>query len=386
MNPELKDLFLLNPEVTFLNFGSFGATPIPIFEKYQALQKELEYEPVQFITQKGLRLLEEARFKLGDYVGCHGDDLVFTTSPSYAINTVAKALKFNPGDEILATNLEYGALDTTWKFYCEKSGAKYIQQPINLPIESKESILNDFWKGYTKNTKAIFISQITSFTGLILPVKEICEEAKKRGLLTIVDGAHVPGHIPLNLSELEIDIYTGACHKWMMAPKGSSFLYAKKNIQPLLEPLSISWGYELVKRSHSEFINWHEMNGTRDYTAFLTVPSCIDFMEKYDWSTVAKNCSNLTIQNASRFYELVEQNPIAPLKSEFYGQLCSIPISCENPVEVQKRIFNEFKIEVPLMSENNRSYLRYSINAFNSQEDLDKLYSTVKQLQEENLI
>ena len=142
------------------------------------------------------------------------------SNPTYAINVLAKNLNLNHGDEVLATNLEYGALDRTWAYYCKKNGAKYIRQHIDLPIQSKKHFIENFWKGYTSNTKIIFISQITSTTGLILPVKEICEEAKNKGLLTIVDGAHVPGHIELDLSEIKADFYTGACHKWMMTPKG----------------------------------------------------------------------------------------------------------------------------------------------------------------------
>ncbi|MBI3237795.1 MAG: aminotransferase class V-fold PLP-dependent enzyme, partial [Flavobacteriia bacterium] len=212
----LRSHFLLNPEITFLNFGSFGACPKPIFEEYQRFQMELERDPVQFITVKGYDYIRESREALANYIGCEVDDVVYTPNPTFAINIVAKNLRLQPGDEVLSTDLEYGALDRTWTFYCAEKGAKYVRQHISLPLVSKEQFLEDFWKGYSEKTKAVFISQITSTTGLIFPVKEICAEAKKRGLLTIVDGAHVPGHIPLNLKELEADIYTGACHKWMM--------------------------------------------------------------------------------------------------------------------------------------------------------------------------
>ncbi|MFM7666751.1 MAG: aminotransferase class V-fold PLP-dependent enzyme, partial [Bacteroidota bacterium] len=226
-----KDLFLLDPEITFLNFGSFGACPKPIFEKYQEWQLKLEREPVQFIVNEAIVELENVRKELGTFLGCNQKDLVMVMNPSYAINTVAKSFPMKEGDEILTTNLEYGACDRTWDYYCQKVNAKYIRQEVSLPIQSKEFFLEEFWKGYSDKTKAVFISQITSATGLILPVKEICEEAKKRGLITIVDGAHVPGHIELNLLELQADIYTGACHKWLMGPKGSSFLFVNKENQ-----------------------------------------------------------------------------------------------------------------------------------------------------------
>ncbi|MFM7661161.1 MAG: aminotransferase class V-fold PLP-dependent enzyme, partial [Bacteroidota bacterium] len=226
-----SNLFLLDPEITFLNFGSFGACPKPIFEKYQEWQLILEREPVQFIVNEAIVELENVRKELGVFLGCNQKDLVMVMNPSYAINTIAKSFSLKEDDEILTTNLEYGACDRTWTYYCEKAKAKYVRQQISLPIQSKDVFLEEFWKGYSDKTRAIFISQITSATGLILPVKEICDEAKKRGLLTIVDGAHVPGHIELNLLELQADIYTGACHKWLMGPKGSSFLFVNKENQ-----------------------------------------------------------------------------------------------------------------------------------------------------------
>ena len=250
-----RELFFLDPEITFLNFGSFGACPKPIFEKYQEWQLKLEREPVQFIVNDAIKELENVRKELGAFLGCSYKDLVMVMNPSYAINTIAKSFPLSQGDEILTTNLEYGACDRTWTYYCEKASAKYVRQEINLPIRSKEDFLDEFWKGYSDKTRAVFISQITSATGLILPVKEICDEAKKRGLITIVDGAHVPGHIDLNLSELKADIYTGACHKWLMGPKGSSFLYVNKENQAWVDPLLISWGYQSDFPSDSTFID-----------------------------------------------------------------------------------------------------------------------------------
>jgi isopenicillin-N epimerase len=247
----MKELFLLRDDITFLNFGSFGATPKEVFDDYVKWQLLLENEPVQFITVDGYRYINEARIALAEFISCNHENLVFVPNPTYAINIIAKNLKLIQGDEILSTTLEYGAMDRTWNYYCEKQGASYIQQKISLPIQSKESFLHEFWQGYSHKTKVVFISQITSSTGLILPVKEICEEAKQRGLITIVDGAHVPAHIDLNLSELKADFYTGACHKWMMTPKGSSFLHVHPNFQKELDPLIISWGYKSAAPSNS---------------------------------------------------------------------------------------------------------------------------------------
>ena len=380
-----QDQFLLNPAITFLNFGSFGATPKPIFENYQHWQRELEVEPVQFIAFDGFNYLAESRAALAKYIGCADqDDLVYVTNPSFAINLIAKNFPLKAGDEILTTDIEYGACDRTWNFYCEKAGATYRRQKINLPITTKEKFIADFFAGVTPNTKAIFISQITSSTGLIFPVKEVCEIAKSKGLITIVDGAHVPGHIPFNLSEIQADFYTGACHKWMMAPKGCSFLYAHKSVQPLCDPLIVSWGYKALKPSHSAFLDYHQMIGTRDFSAFLTVPTCIKFMAENDWISVRTACHEMVLANAQRFYDLLESKPISPLTNEWIGQMISIPIKTNAPEVLQRRLFTDYKIEIPIMRQENDVYMRYSINAFNTIENLDTLYRALSELKKQN--
>jgi len=377
---DLRSLFLLDPEITYLNFGSFGACPKPVFEDYQRWQLLLEREPVQYIAANGARNLEHSRQALAAYVNCHHDDLVYVTNPSYAINIVAKNLELKAGDEILSTNIEYGALDRTWDYYCGKAGARYVRQPIGLPVISKEAIIEQFWKGYTPNTKAIFISQITSSTALILPVKEICAMAKEKGLLTIVDGAHVPGHIPLDLSELEADVYTGACHKWMMTPKGCSFLYVKKELQHLFDPLVVSWGYNSAAPSHSQFLDYHQMQGTRDFSAFLTVPAAIGFMKEHRWEEVAARCRAMVQEQYPRFCSLLGTEPICPVSDEFLGQMCSIPVSAPEPEKLQRHLFEQYRIEIPVMRQDGRIFLRFSVNGFNNEADLDRLYAALTEI------
>ncbi len=379
-NTNLKSQFLLNPEITYLNFGSFGACPKPIFEEYQRFQREMEWEPVQFIAVNGLAYLKKSREALAEYVNCAADDLVYVTNPSYAVNIIAKNFKLNPGDEILSTNIEYGACDRTWNYYCRKAGAKYVRQPITLPLVSKEKFIEDFFKGLTNKTKAIFIGQITSSTALIFPVKEVCEIAKSKGLFTIVDGAHVPGHIALDLQEIKADVYTGACHKWMCAPKGCSFLYVKKEYQYLFDPLVISWGYEAAMPSNSQFIDYHQTQGTRDFSAFLTIPKTIEFLNENNWPAVAASCRAIAHKNYQRFCDLLGTEPLAPISDEFLGQICSIRVLTTEPEKIQKILFEKYKIEIPVMRQVDTVYMRYSINAFNSQEDLDKLYNAVSEI------
>ena len=379
----IADLFLLRKDITFLNFGSFGATPAPIFDAYQKWQRVLEAEPVQFIVFDGPGYLQTSREALAKYIGvADKDDLVFVTNPSFAVNMVAKNFPLQPGDQILTTDIEYGACDRTWEYYCAQKGAEYVKQKITLPITSKEKFIEEFFAGITPKTKAVFISHITSATALKLPVHEICAMAKQKGLITFVDGAHGPAQTNVDLATLQADFYTGACHKWMMAPKGCSFLYAHKIVQPICDPLVVSWGYKALKPSHSSFLDYHQMIGTRDFSAFLTVPDCIAFMEKHNWTDVSKKCHELVLANAQRFFDLLGATPISPLTSEWIGQMISIPIKTAEPEILQRTLFTEYQIEVPIMRQGNDVYLRYSINGFNSQSDMDRLYQVIAELQQ----
>lgn len=373
----MKSVFLLDNNITFLNHGSFGACPKPVFEEFQRLQLELEQEPVHFIQKKLPIYLKEAKKPLAKFIGCNEEDFFFTPNPTFAVNTIMRSLNLQKGDEILTTNHEYGAMDRTWNFYCKKSGAKYIRQEISLPIISKEQILEEFWKGYNSNTKVIFLNQISSSTALIFPVKEICDKAQQLGLITIVDGAHVPGHIDLNISELNPDFYTGTLHKWMLAPKGSSFLYVKKEFQVDIDPLVVSWGYESLAPSESQFLDYHEYQGTNDHSAYLCTPKVIDFLEGNNWKEKSKACRNIVLANYQRFCDLVGTQPICPISEEFLGQMASIHVRTEKPMELKELLYSKYKIQIPIMPLNDKIYMRYSINVYNSQEDLDILYLAI---------
>jgi isopenicillin-N epimerase len=377
----MKNEFLLNPNITFLNHGSFGAVPKFIMEEWHKIQYLQEEDSVNFIQVLVPKMLKSAREALGKFVGCNGSDLFFTYNPTYAVNTIMRSLKLNAGDEILTTNHEYGAMDRTWNFYCKKSGVNYIRQAITLPVTSKEQILEEFWKGYSAKTKVVFINHYSSSTALIFPVKEIIEKAKSLGLTTILDGAHVPGHIPLNISELDPDYYTGTLHKWMLTPKGSSFLYVKKELQNSLDPLVVSWGYESVQPGESQFLDYHEYQGTRDFSTFLVTEKAIEYLKKIDWKVRSSNCKQMVYDNYEKFCHLLNTKPICPISEEFLGQMASIPIKTNNIALLKQTLYEKYKIQIPVMPLNDKVYLRYSIHFYNSQEDLDLLYKAILDIQ-----
>ncbi|HSG46089.1 MAG TPA: aminotransferase class V-fold PLP-dependent enzyme [Anaerolineales bacterium] len=209
----LKKCFLLDPSVTFLNHGSFGATPKPVHKEYHRWQCELEYQPVEFLGRRITGLLAESRAALGGYFGTHTDNLVYTQNVTISLNIVARSLELGPGDDVLATDHEYGAMDRTWRYLSKERGFRYISRHIELPITTEEKLIDDFWRGVTENTRVIFMSHITSPTAIIFPVKEIIRRARKAGILTVIDGAHVAGQLPLHLDLLGADFYGGNLHK-----------------------------------------------------------------------------------------------------------------------------------------------------------------------------
>ncbi len=375
----MKDLYLLDPDITFLNHGSFGACPKPVFEVYQNWQRKLEKQPVEFMTRNVYDELEKARHALGDYVSCHGDDLIFVTNPTTAVNTVIRSLDLGPGDEVLMTDMEYGSLVRTWELFAKEKGFSIIQRSTPIPLTTHDDYVEQFWEGVTKNTKVIYLSEITSSTGLILPAEAICKKAKEAGIMTFIDGAHVPAHIPLNISDMDPDIYVGACHKWLSAPKGSSFLYVKKSLQEKIKPLIISWG-SVIDPAPTAFIYENQYQGTWDPSAFLTVPTAIQFQKDHDWDSVRKRCRNLNRETRDRIYEIIDTEPICHNTEEWLGQMASVIINIEKGLDFKWRLMDEYKLEMPVFPWGEKILFRTSFNAYNEEKDADRLIEVLREL------
>lgn len=370
----LKDFFLLDPEVIYLNHGSFGACPKPVFETYQAWQRQLERQPVEFLGRRATALMAEARLALANFLGVRADDVVYFSNPTTAANMAARSLALQPGDEVLATDHEYGAMDRTWRFLCSKSGAKYVQQAIPLPMREKQEIADRLFAGCTARTRAIFISHITSPTALIFPVREICRRAREAGLISIVDGAHAPGQIPLDLGDLGADIYFGACHKWLCAPKGAGFLYARPEIQARLEPLVVSWGYENETPGPSQFIDYHEWQGTRDLAAFLSVPAAIQFQAQHNWDEIRQRCHQMASLTRQGINGMTGLEPISPDSDEWFSQMVTVRLpQWVEPEVLQRGLYEDFRIEVPALLWSGQPFLRVSFQAYNDLADGETL-------------
>jgi selenocysteine lyase/cysteine desulfurase len=240
---ELRREFLLDPEVAFLNHGSFGACPRPVFERYQAWQRELEREPIDFLDRRLPALLDDARGTLAAYVGCSADDLAFVQNATTGVNLAARSFPLGPNEEVLATDLEYGACDLAWEWACRRAGARYVRAPIPLPLREPSEVAEALFAHATERTRAVYVSHVTSTTGLLLPLEEIIARARALDLVTIVDGAHAPAQVPVDLAALGADCYAGNAHKWLCAPKGAGFLHIRPEHQDRVDSAIVSWGY-----------------------------------------------------------------------------------------------------------------------------------------------
>jgi len=370
---ELRTHFLLDDDVVFLNHGSFGACPRPVFDMYVAWQRQLERQPVEFISRRTGPLLDAARSQLASLINAQGNDLSFVVNATSGLNVVARSLPLKAGDEILSTDLEYGALDYTWSHLCRKAGATYVNQHIPLPFTTPEAVVDALWEGVTDRTRAIFLSHITSGTAVILPIEAICRRARAKGVLTIVDGAHTPGQIPLDLSALGVDIYAGNCHKWLCSPKGSAFLYVRPEHQEWIESLTIGWGW----RDGHTFVTRNQEQGTRDIASFLAVPRAIDFQAEHKWDAVRRHCHERLADFRLRLHAGLGTDLLYPNDDQWFSQMALIAVPATNPIELRERLLVNYGIEVPCTQHDGRVFVRVSVQGYTTDADLDALESAL---------
>jgi isopenicillin-N epimerase len=378
--PVAAEQFQIRPDITFLNHGSFGACPRPVFAAYQEWQRLLETDPVEFLGRRLNDMLREAREHLAAHLGTQADQIVFVNNATFGVNIIARSLQLAPRDEVLATDHEYGASDRAWRFTCLQRDVRYINQPIPLPIESDEAVLEHLWQGVTPRTKVIFISHITSPTALIFPIEKICQRARAEGILTVIDGAHAPGQIPLNLEALGADFYVGNCHKWLCAPKGAAFLYARPERQELLQPLIVSWGWESQEPGISTFQDFFGWVGTDDPAPYLSVPAAIAFQREYNWDAVRIACHELASYARQQITAIVGTEPICPDSPHWWVQMCAIQLPGGDAHSLQTRLRQEWIIEIPIVSWNNHRYIRVSIQGYNSPADIDRLLTALQSI------
>jgi isopenicillin-N epimerase len=361
----LAELFLLDPDIVFLNHGSFGACPRPVFDEYQRFQRELERRPVEFLglERRFPELIGEARERLAAYVGADPADLILVPNASTGLNLVARSLHLQPRDEVLSSDQEYGGMAILWRWACEQAGASFVTRP---PAELADSI--------GPRTRVLFMSHITSPTAIRLPLEELVATARAAGVLTVVDGAHAPGQIPLDLTALGADAYAGNCHKWLCAPKGAGFLHVGPALQDQLEPAVVSWDWV----DGARFADRHRWPGTRDPAAFLAVPAAIDFQAEHDWDRERARCRALAREARRRLADLLDLEPLAP--EEAIEQMVAAPLPPCDAGEIRRRLYEEHRIEVPISDRTGRPLIRVSFQGYNDEGDLDALVTALRGL------
>jgi isopenicillin-N epimerase len=385
----MREQFLLDPALTFLNHGSYGACPKPVFDDYQRWQREMERNPVVFLGRRSAALLAQARDTLALYLGADNEDLVFISNATTGVNAVARSFALQAGDEVLGTNLEYGACDATWRLACAAQGASYRRVAIPLPFEP-ERFVERMLAALTPRTRLVFVSHITSQTALIFPVAELCAALRERGIASCIDGAHAPGQVPLDLSAIGADWYTGNCHKWLCAPKGSAFLHVRSERQAALHAPVVSWGYvadETVGRGESVLDGFTgrtplerrmQWQGTRDVAAYLAVPAAIAFAREHSMAVASARCHAWALQTQTR---VLERNGLAPIGPDHsFAQMVPIPVRTADPVALRRTLFDGHGIEVPVTQHEGQAFVRVSVAAYTTQAELDRLVSVLATL------
>ncbi len=381
----LREFFMLDPEVAFFNHGSFGACPRTVFEAYQRWQRELEWQPVDFMFQRAPEILGATRGHLAKWLNTAGENLIFTTNATTGMNTVARSLTLKPGDEILTCDHEYGAINNTWRYTCEKTGACVVVHTVDLPLESPESFADTFCAKIGPRTKLISLSHITSPSALIMPIAEICRRARAAGVLTAIDGAHAPGHVELDMEAIGADFYAGNCHKWLSAPKGSGFLYVRPEHHDQIDPLVISHGQyargggiSIVLgesgAEHASLPERHDWQGTRDMAAWFAITSAIDFQREHNWPAVRQRCHATALELAARIAAIGGGLPAFASDPDcWHGQMISIPMQADDLAGKSRQLYNDWNVVVAGGEFGGQGFVRISVQGYNTEEDCERL-------------
>jgi isopenicillin-N epimerase len=373
----LRREFLLDPDVVFLNHGSFGACPRPVFERYQALQRELERQPVEFLGRRLHGLLAEARAALGQYLHTDPDDLAYVSNVTTALNIVARSLPLEPDDEVLTTNHEYGALERTWTFVSEHRQTRVVVQKLPVPISDPEEVVEAIWAGVTPRTRVLFLSHITSPTAVKLPIEPLISRAHAAGIWTVIDGAHAPGQVDLDLAQMGVDFYGGNLHKWTSSPKGAGFLYVRPELQHLIEPVVVSWGWRPNDPGPSVFVDQIERQATHDPGAYLSVPAAIDYQAERNWPRVRQECHELARLARQQMTELTGIQPLLEDDPRWFAQMATLPLPPCDAAELKRRLYDQHQIEIPTTRWGETPCLRVSVQGYNTREDIERLVAAV---------
>jgi len=382
----------LDPDIAFLNHGSFGACPAPVQAVQQQLRDRIERQPVQFFVRDLEGLLDEARASLATFLGADADDLALVPNATTGVNAVLRSLNLNPGDELLTTNHEYNACRNALEFVAERAGATVVVADIPLPLASSQQAAAIILDAVTPRTRLALLDHITSQTALILPIEELTTALAELGIPVLVDGAHAPGMVPVDLNKLGAAYYTGNCHKWLCAPKGAGFLHVRKEYQESVRPAIISHGANSTRPDRSRFLAEFDWTGTTDPTAALSVPAALEFMGSLlpgDWDAVRERNHSLALAARSLLCTELDLEPLCP--DDMIGAIASLPLppgSGEPPSSplyadpLQDTLLERYSIEVPVIPwpAAPQRLVRISAQVYNTLDEYQRLADALREV------
>jgi isopenicillin-N epimerase len=388
----IRQHWLLDPSVVFLNHGSFGACPIPVLRYQAELRQRMERQPVQFFVRDLEGLLDEAREALGAFLGAPAHDLAWIPNATTAVNAVLRSLSFAPGDELLTTDHEYNACRNVLDLVARRAGARVVVANLPFPVTGPDQVLQAVMDRVTERTRIALIDHVTSQTGLVLPIEALVRELRTRGVETLVDGAHAPGMLPLNVAAIGAAWYTGNCHKWICAPKGAAFLYTRPDMQEQTRPIVISHGANSTRTDRSRYLIEFDWVGTDDPTAVLSVPEAIRFMGQLmpgGWPAIRETNRQLVLRGRDVLCTALGIAP--PCPDEMIGSLASLPLPDgdgrpgTSPLyadPLQDLLLQQFHIEVPVIPwpKPPKRLIRLSAQVYNGDGDYEQLGHALRTL------
>ncbi|HEV3080600.1 MAG TPA: aminotransferase class V-fold PLP-dependent enzyme [Gemmataceae bacterium] len=383
---------LLDADVINLNTGSFGPLPRVVFDQVTRLRHRLAEEPMDFLVRQTPPLLWQARERLAHYLAGDPYRLAFTANVTAAINTVAASLRLAAPGEILLTDHEYGAMHWCWERAAQRQGLTLRTFRLPILAETPEEIVSAARTTFTDKTRLLFFSHVLSPTGLVLPARELCAEARGHGIVSAIDGAHAPGMIPLNLEEIASDYYGGNCHKWILAPTGSGFLYFAPGSEERLQPLQVSWGWHHDRKrvdQRDEFgatprLRYYESEGVRDPCPWLAVPTALDFQIGLGPEGIHARIEKLVRYVRERLSTIKGMSLATPTHPALHGAMTAFRLPAGlDPVALRRTLWEQYHIEAPIIERPEGLLIRVSTHFYNTEQEIDRLGEALEMMSRE---
>jgi isopenicillin-N epimerase len=379
----------LDPTVANLNTGSFGPLPRIVFEHVTRLRRQLAEEPMHFLIRQAPPLLWYARERLARFLGAPPERLAFTVNVTASVNMVAAALRLAAPGEILLTDHEYGAMHWCWERAAQRLGLTLRTFALPTMPHTPGELVEALRSALTERTRLLFFSHVLSPTGLVLPAREMCAEARQHGVLTVIDGAHAPAMIPVNLDALGCDFYGGNCHKWLLGPTGAGFLYFAAGNEDRLQPLQVSWGWHhdrIRPDDRDEFgstprLRALEFEGTRDACPWLAVPTAIDFQANLGWQTIRDRIAELGAHARERIGGGLGLEPATPANAALHGFMTAFRLPPGTAVTALRQgLWERYRIEAPVIERPECLLIRVSTHFYNTEDEIGLLAEALEQL------